>query len=339
MNYLTTEWSEDLLPNYHKYLTFLKKVYRHEFRKNGFQRISTPLFEKKDFLSQSKAFGKFIIDNIDIDIRQKPYIGIMRAYLNGNLFENIKPLYFYFMETYLTNFNGKIKEKLLIGTEIIGEDDPILDAIQIYINYETLNKIGLKDKFKIKINSTGIEKEKLKFKEELINFYDNKRNILTEESKKLVDTNPILILRSENEDEKILNENAPKLAQKFLKKESKAHYQKFKEYLDLLKVPFIEDNYLVCEDENQTKSIWKFENEKGETIAFGNRHNKIAKNLGELKEIPATGFWLDTKKIINLMIENKIEIKNKDEIDLFFVQLGDEAKKIVLPISIEARKA
>jgi len=339
MNYLTTEWSEDLLPNYHKYLTFLKKVYRHEFRKNWFQRISTPLFEKKDFLSQSKAFWKFIIDNIDIDIRQKPYIWIMRAYLNGNLFENIKPLYFYFMETYLTNFNWKIKEKLLIWTEIIWEDDPILDAIQIYINYETLNKIWLKDKFKIKINSTWIEKEKLKFKEELINFYDNKRNILTEESKKLVDTNPILILRSENEDEKILNENAPKLAQKFLKKESKAHYQKFKEYLDLLKVPFIEDNYLVYEDENQTKSIWKFENEKWETIAFWNRHNKIAKNLWELKEIPATWFWIDTKKIINLMIENKIEIKNKDEIDLFFVQLWDEAKKIVLPISIEARKA
>ena len=148
-----------------------------------------------------------------------------------------------------------------------------------------------------------------------------------------------MILRSENEDEKILNENAPKLAQKFLKKESKAHYQKFKEYLDLLKVPFIEDNYLVCEDENQTKSIWKFENEKWETIAFWNRHNKIAKNLWELKEIPATWFWLDTKKIINLMIENKIEIKNKDEIDLFFVQLWDEAKKIVLPISIEARRA
>ena len=148
-----------------------------------------------------------------------------------------------------------------------------------------------------------------------------------------------MILRSENEDEKILNENAPKLAQKFLKKESKAHYQKFKEYLDLLKVPFIEDNYLVYEDENQTKSIWKFENEKWETIAFWNRHNKIAKNLWELKEIPATWFWIDTKKIINLMIENKIEIKNKDEIDLFFVQLWDEAKKIVLPISIEARKA
>ena len=81
--------------------------------------------------------------------------------------------------------------------------------------------------------------------------------------------------------------------------------------MDLLKVPFIEDNYLVCEDENQTKSIWKFENEKWETIAFWNRHNKIAKNLWELKEIPATWFWLDTKKIINLMIENKIEVKNK----------------------------
>jgi hypothetical protein len=31
-----------ILPEDHKYLTFLKKVFRHEFRKNSFRRLSTP---------------------------------------------------------------------------------------------------------------------------------------------------------------------------------------------------------------------------------------------------------------------------------------------------------
>jgi histidyl-tRNA synthetase len=39
---------QDLLPENHKYFTFLKKVFRHEFRTNGFRRISTPILEKKE---------------------------------------------------------------------------------------------------------------------------------------------------------------------------------------------------------------------------------------------------------------------------------------------------
>jgi hypothetical protein len=76
-----------------------------------------------------------------------------------------------------------------------------------------------------------------------------------------------MILESQDEDEKILNENAPKFAAKFLKKDSKEHYKKFIDYLNLLKVPFIEDNSIVTDDENQTKTIWKFNFENGETIA------------------------------------------------------------------------
>jgi histidyl-tRNA synthetase len=34
-----------IFPDEHKYLTFLKKVFRHEFRKNGFRRISIPIIE------------------------------------------------------------------------------------------------------------------------------------------------------------------------------------------------------------------------------------------------------------------------------------------------------
>jgi len=36
--------TKNTFPKDHKYLTFLKKVFRHEFRKNGFRRLSTPHF-------------------------------------------------------------------------------------------------------------------------------------------------------------------------------------------------------------------------------------------------------------------------------------------------------
>lgn len=332
------EQNRDFLPAKHNFLNFLKKVYRHEFRKNGFKRISTKMLENKNFLEKTKAINNFILDNVDIDIRQKPYIWIMRSYLENNFSEEIQPIYFYFMESFFSKNNEKIEENFLIWSEIIWEDDPILDAIQIYINYKILNKIWIEN-FSVRVNSTWIEKEKIKFKEELINFYDNKRNVLSPESQDLIDKNPILILKSKNEDEKILNENAPKFAQKFLKKETKEHFAKFKSYLELLEIPFIEDNSVVTNDENQTKTIWEFRTESGQIIAEGYRHDAIAKNIWEAKEIPATGFWLYADKIVDILIENDFKIKNKDEIDLFFVGLGDDAKKVILPISIKAREA
>lgn len=331
--------ASDFLQEDHKYLTFLKKVYRHEFRKNWFSRISTKLFENKEFIAKTWCCSGQIVDNVDIEVRQVPYIWIMRSYLENNFADKIQPIYFYFMENFLEKKDDKIIENFLIWTEIIWEDDPILDALQIYINYETLNKIWLKNKFKITINATWSKKDQEKFREDLSNFYENKKNSLSQESIKNIESNPIKILCSTNEDEKILNENAPVFTKKYLKKETKDHYQKFKEYLELLNIPFEESNFLYCEDQNQTNNIWSFTNEKNEIISFWYRHNAIAKKLWEEKEIWATWFWVYTEKIIEMLKESNLSIKNKDRIDLFFVQLWEEAKKTVLPLSIEARKA
>ena len=37
---------KDIHPDDHAYLTFLKKVFRHQFRKNGFRRISPSHIEE-----------------------------------------------------------------------------------------------------------------------------------------------------------------------------------------------------------------------------------------------------------------------------------------------------
>jgi len=46
----------------------------------------------------------------------------------------------------------------------------------------------------------------------------------------------------------------------------------------------------------------------------------------------------DVFHVIDILRQKDIKIKNKDRIDLYFVQLGEEAKKVVFPLSLEARK-
>jgi histidyl-tRNA synthetase len=76
----------------------------------------------------------------------------------------------------------------------------------------------------------------------------------------------MFLLASEEEDEKILASQAPSII-KFLKKDSKAHYIKFKEYLDILKVPYVEDHTLIAKNEYNTNSTWEFRTKYDEMIS------------------------------------------------------------------------
>ena len=46
---------------------------------------------------------------------------------------------------------------------------------------------------------------------------------------------------------------------------------------------------------------------------------------------------MGVERLIDSMKESGLSIVNKDILDLYFIQVGDEAKKIALPLSIEAR--
>jgi histidyl-tRNA synthetase len=90
----------------------------------------------------------------------------------------------------------------------------------------------------------------------LLSFYSDKKHLLTEDSLRSLDIDPMFVLSSTDEDEQILSKNAPSIM-KFLKKDSKGYYAKFKGYLDLLNIPYFEDNTLIAENDYNTNSIWE----------------------------------------------------------------------------------
>jgi len=120
-----------------------------------------------------------------------------------------------------------------------------------------LKNIGLEGDFKLKINSIGTLKDREKYIHELQNFYEDKKHLLSEDALHKLEVNPLRLLDTKLEDEIILANEAPKIT-KYLKKDSKHHYEMVKEYLDLLGVVYEEDHKLVRGLDYYCHTVWEF---------------------------------------------------------------------------------
>ncbi len=345
-------WMQDIFGEYQRYFTFLKKVARHEFRTNGFTRIATPILELKTLITHSTGDGSDIVSKEMFDFTDKWWRevvmkpestpGVMRAYLE-HMLEEPQPVYLYYVEPhfrYDRPQKGRYRQFHQIGAEIIGEVDPILDAKSIHIMAQILDGLWLKDTYTIKINSLGILKEREKYLIELASFFENKKHLLDEVDIARLEKNPLRLLDSKNNDVKELLKVAPKMID-FLKKDSLEFYEKVKEYLDILWVKYEEDHTLVRGLDYYCHTVWEFVDGSGRTqdaFGGGGRYDVLAKSIGYKTEVPAVGFAFGAERLIEAMNERGMQLKKKAKIHLYIMQLGDEAKKLALPLNIEARK-
>lgn len=345
-------WTQDIFGEYQRYFTFLKKLARHEFRTNGFTRISTPILENIELIARSSGTSSDIVSKemyevIDkggrtLVMKPEGTAGVMRAYLDSMLSEP-QPVYLYYIEPhfrYDRPQKGRYRQFHQIGAEIIGEEDPILDAKSIHIMKNLMDSAGLGGTYKIKINSLGVEKEREKYILELQSFFENKKHLLDETDLNRLATNPLRILDSKSEDVKELLKIAPKITD-FLKWDSKKFYQNVKEYLDILGVEYEEDPTLVRGLDYYSHTVWEFVDGSGRTqdaFGGGGRYNSLSKKIWHKNEIPAVWFALGAERIIEAMMSRGVKLKNKDSIHLYIVQLGDEAKKLALPLNIKSRE-
>ena len=171
-------------------------------------------------------------------------------------------------------------------------------------------------------------------------FFEGRKHLLDETDLHRLATNPLRILDSKNPDVQELLKIAPKITD-FLKGDSKKFYESVKEYLTILGVEFIEDPTLVRGLDYYSHTVWEFVDGSGRTqdaFGGGGRYNSLAKSIGYKNEVPAVGFALGVERLIEAMMARGVKLKNKDSISLYIVQLGDEAKKLALPLNLESRK-
>ena len=351
--YQTPKGVNDILPNEHEYYTYIKKVIRHRCRQAGFRRITTPIFEFTDVFTRGIGEDTDVVskemytfeDRGERSLTLKPEstAGVVRSYIQHGMLNWPQPVELYYIEPhfrYDKPQKGRYRQFWQFGLEVIGERDAALDVQIIQLAKIVMDDCGVGPLVELRINNIGDFDSREKYAEALKNHYIGKERSLCEDCNKRLHTNPLRLLDCKEEDCKILAQLAPK-AEDYISKDSKEYHAKVLEFLDELKMNYVEDPTLVRGLDYYNQTVFEFvvKDSQGQqnSVCGGGRYDGLVELLGGRPDTPAVGFGMGLERIIALMKREDIKVPSKDNIHIFVAQLGDEAKKKCLPLITELR--
>ena len=346
----TPKGTSDVLPEDHQYMTYIKKAVRHRARQAGFKRIDTPMFEYRSIFERgigehtdivekelfSVSGKKDTEEEATFALRPEFTAGICRSYIEHGMHQLPQPVQLYAIGQCFRHDRpqkGRFRQFHQFDFEIIGLKDPSLDAQLIHIITKVFSDIKILNRLKLQINNIGTPESRKEFVQALKDYFIGKERHLPDLDKTRLETNPLRLLDSKEEDTQLLLKNAPKLGQ-FLSEESKAYHATLLEYLDELKISWTENTSLVRGLDYYTQTVFEFWDEgtgAQNAVGGGGRYDGLIELLGG-KSTPGTGFAGGIERIIWHMKETGIKVPNKDQVDVFVAQLGHDAKKQCLTL-------
>ena len=303
--------TKDILPNDIPKWNYVQNIVEKVFRQFNYKEIRTPIFEETILFArgigeQTDIVGKEMYSFKDrsetsITLRPENTAGVVRAFIEQSLGaqQSLNKLYYIgAMFRQERPQAGRLRQFHQFGAEALGSTSPLLDGEMIEVAYQILTKLGLKN-LVVKINSLGVPEVREKYKIELRKFLLDKKDKLSEESRKRFDTNILRIFDSKIEVDKQIMKDAPLLLD-YLDEQSKNDFATVKSYLTYVEIPFEVDPALVRGLDYYT--LTTFEIVSGSVgsqsaLCGGGRYDLLVQELGD-KFTPAVGFAAGMERIL-----------------------------------------
>ncbi len=234
---------------------------------------------------------------------------IQRLWYNGPMFRHERPQ------------KGRYRQFHQFGVEAYGINTPDIDAELILIGARLWKQLGLEN-IRLEINTLGSNQARVKYKEVLVEYLNKHLDLLDEDSKRRLSTNPLRVLDSKNPEMKAMLDDAPALMD-YLDDESRQQFDKLTTRLDATGIEYTLNPRLVRGLDYYCKTVFEWvTDELGAqgTICAGGRYDGLVEQLGG-KATPAIGFALGVERILSLLeAQQEQEV---EQIDVYFLLLGE----------------
>jgi histidyl-tRNA synthetase len=355
----------DILPDKSEKIKLLIDKLRNFVEKFGYREIILPIFEHSEVFErtvgeetdivQKEMYTFYDKGGRKLCLRPEGTAQVVRSYLENNLKQLPQPVKLYYfgpMFRYEKPQKGRFREFYHFGIEALGEDSPKLDVEIIYIAIKSLEFLGLKDLF-IYINSIGDIEERIKYKEDLKNYLFDKIDLLCEDCKKRLNTNPLRVLDCKNEKCIRVTENSPKILD-YLSEESKKHFEIILNKLDKLKIPYKLNHRLVRGLDYYNRTVFEVISEdlgSQNAVLGGGRYDYLSNYL-QGEKVPGVGFAIGVERLI-LILETKNLIQDKkrkiisitplnkdfyEESFYFYLYFGSKGFNVLFPYNFKNLK-
>ena len=219
------------------------------------------------------------------------YEGGKRLYYMGPMFRRERPQ------------RGRYRQFHQIGAEALGFAGPEVDAELILLAAALWKEVGLSD-WRLEINSLGQPEERAQHRTQLIAHFEQHLDVLDEEAKRRLHSNPLRILDTKNPAMKAVVESAPRLID-FLGAQSLAHFDGLKAILDANNIPWTLNHRLVRGLDYYNLTVFEFVTDRlgaQGTICAGGRYDYLIEQMGG-KSAPAVGWALGVERVLELVKE------------------------------------
>jgi histidyl-tRNA synthetase len=343
--------TKDIVPSNIPRWKYLEKTVEKIFCNFNYKEIRTPIFEETSLFArgigeETDIVGKEMYtfkDRSDTSLTLKPEMtaAVVRAYLEHSLGAQQSLVKLFYMSPMFRQERpqaGRFRQFHQFGAEAIGSKSPMLDVEMIQMAYEILTSLGLKH-LTVKINSLGTPETRENYKNLLKIFLENKKDKLSEDSRRRFETNILRIFDSKVESDQKLIKDAPRLID-HLDEESKTDFEIVKNQLTKFEIPFEIDPALVRGLDYYTKLT--FEIDSGSVgaqtaLCGGGRYDLLIETLGG-KPTPATGFAAGIERILLACENEKSFIVPEPAIDIYLVRIDNELESIVCELAGKLRK-
>ena len=259
----------------------------------------TDIVEKEMYSFEDRLNGE------NLTLRPEATAGVVRAVVEHSmLYEGGKRLYYMGpMFRHERPQRGRYRQFHQVGAEALGFAGPEVDAELILLADSLWRSLGLKD-VRLELNSLGQPQERKAHRAALIEYLEQHADVLDEEARRRLHTNPLRILDTKNPTMQALVQAAPRLID-YLQGESLAHFQQVQAILAANGVEWTVNPRLVRGMDYYNRTVFEFVTDQlgsQGTICGGGRYDYLIEQIGG-KPAPAVGWALGVERVLELLHE------------------------------------
>ncbi|ADJ27723.1 histidine--tRNA ligase [Nitrosococcus watsonii] len=340
----------DLLPDQTPHWQRVEDVLSRVLASYGYQEIRLPLLESTELFRRSigevtdiveKEMYTFIDRNGDsLTLRPEGTAGCVRSILqHGLLTQGSLRLWYYGpMFRHERPQKGRYRQFYQIGVEVLGTEGPDVDAELILMTARFWRQLGLQD-LHLQINSLGSPAARIAYRERLVDFFTAHEDVLDEDSRRRLHSNPLRILDSKNPALHEIIARAPRLLD-YLDDDSCAHFEALQHTLDSAGIAYKINPRLVRGLDYYTRTVFEWVSDQlgsQGTVCAGGRYDGLVEQLGG-QSIPAVGFALGLERLVALLGEQG-RLQAPLPADLYLVAVGSQAEQESLLFAEQLREA
>lgn len=341
----------DVLPVEGIHWENLEVMLREWLTSYGYRLIKTPVLEPTSLFRRGigevtdiveKEMFSFVdrLNGDELTLRPEFTAGIARATIQHNL-TYAAPQRVYSMGPVFRHERpqrGRYRQFHQLDVEALGFGGPDIDAELIVMLSRLWREMGLED-VRLEINCLGEAQERLAHRQALITYFEAHAELLDEDAKRRLHSNPLRILDTKNPTMQDMVNGAPRLSE-FLGAESLAHYQGVKRLLDDAGVRYIENPRLVRGLDYYNLTVFEWITDalgtQG-TICGGGRYDGLIEVLGG-KHTPAIGFAIGLERLLELYLEVN-QPDDTADLDVYVVHQGEGTARRAFTLAEELRDA